>query len=247
MRGVQLQDFIKDRLPAMIDYITVISSPVHDTLILNYDANQLDQLDVVNTLYQRSQRLAVLEKESIPVLPHLLDIPKHLAIVKSAIIRNYNSRQKTNNDNRDLAVEEFCSVCREVEGEALRRVSQVASKYAENKQPSNGTMMEETTLIDHQPSRRRKSIPSTATSPSEPNSPIDRQMSFGGNSPSPRQATYDDALPHNQRHARVMHLKAPSTDSTPFVSSSSSGILESSMDTDPGRRKKGLLKGILRR
>ena len=48
MRGVQLQDFIKDRLPAMIDYIT---SPVHDTLILNDDANQLDQLDVVNTLH----------------------------------------------------------------------------------------------------------------------------------------------------------------------------------------------------
>ena len=106
MLGVQLQDFIKDRLPAMIDYIT---SPVHDTLILNYDANQLDQLDVVNTLHQRSQRLADLEKESIPFLPHQLDIPKHLAIVRSAIIRNYNSRQKTNNANRDLAVEELGS------------------------------------------------------------------------------------------------------------------------------------------
>ena len=242
MRGVQLQDFIKDRLPAMIDYITVISSPVHDTLFLNNDANQLNQLDVVNTLHQRSQRLADLEKESIPVLPHQLDIPKHLAIVKSAIIRNYKSRQKTN-DNRDLAVEEFCSVCREVEREALRRVRQVASKYAENKHPSKGNVMEEFPLTDHQ---RRKSIPSTATSPSEPNSPIDRQMSLGGNSPSPRQATYDDALPHNQRHARAMHLKAPSTDSTPFVSSSS-GVLDPSIDTDPGRRKKGLLKGILRR
>ena len=70
MRGVQLQDFIKDRFPAMIDYITVISSPVHNILILNYDGNQLNQLDVVNTLHQRSQHLADLEKESIPVLPH---------------------------------------------------------------------------------------------------------------------------------------------------------------------------------
>jgi hypothetical protein len=246
MRGVQLQDFIKDRLPSMIDYITVISSPVHDTLTLAYDANQLDQLDVVVTLHQRSERMTVLEKESIPILPHLLDIPKHLAFVKSAIIRNYNSRQKTNNDSRDLAVEEFCSVCLEVEGEVLRRVSQVASKYAENKHPSNDAVMEETPLTDHQPSRRRKSIHSTATSPSEPNSPIDRQMSFGGNSSSPRQATYDDALPHNQKHARAMHLKGPSTDSTPFVSSSS-GVLEPYIDTDPGKRKKGLLKGILRR
>ena len=109
MRGVQLQDFIEDRLPAMIDYITVVSSPVHNTLILNYDAYQLDQLDIVNTLHQRSQHLADLEeeKESIQFLPHQLDIPKHLAIVKSAIIRNYNSRQKTNNANRDLEVEEL--------------------------------------------------------------------------------------------------------------------------------------------
>ena len=72
-----------------------------------------------------------------------------------------------------------------------------------------------------------------------------KALSLGGNSPSPRQASYDDALPHNQRHARVMHLKAPSTDSMPFVSSSS-GVLDPSIDTDPGR-KKGLLKGILRR
>ena len=71
MRGVQLQDFIKDRFPAMIDYITVISSLVHNILILNYDGNQLDQLDVVNTLHQRSQHLADLEKESIPVLLHV--------------------------------------------------------------------------------------------------------------------------------------------------------------------------------
>ena len=243
MRGVQ--DFLRDSLPAMINYINVISSPVDDVPNVAYDANQLDRLDAVDTLRQRSQRMTVLEKESVLVLPHLLDIPKHLAIVKSTIIRNYNSRCKTNNDSRDLAVEEFCSVCREVEGEALRRVSRLASRLAESKYPS----MDETPLpllTDHQPSRRRKSFASTAPSPSEPNSPIDRQMSFGGNSPPLRQASYDDAVPCNQTHAWAMHMKAPSSDSTPFVRSSSS-VLEPSLDTDPGKRKKGLLKGILRR
>ena len=245
MRGVQLQDFLRDNLPAMIDYITVISSPVRDTSSLVYDANQLDQLDAVYTLHQRSQRMSVLGKESIPVPPHLLDIPKHLAIVKSAIIRNYNSRQKADNDDRELAVEELCSVCREVEGEALRRVSQVASRLAESIHPSSGAVMEQTPLTDHQPSRRRKSFPSTAPSLSEPNSPIDRQMSFGGSSPSSRQATYDEAVSCNQRPARPMHMKAPSIDSTPLVSSPS--LLEPSIQTDPSKRKKGLLKGILRR
>ena len=64
MRGVQLQDFIKDRFPAMIDYITVISSPVHDILILNYDGNQLD-------------------------------IPKHLAIVKSFVVTITHDKKPT--------------------------------------------------------------------------------------------------------------------------------------------------------
>lgn len=254
MHGVQ--DFLKDSRPAMIDYITVISSPVDDASLSNlaYDTNQLDQLDAVNALRRRSQRMTVLDKESIPVLPHLLDIPKHLAIVKSAIIRNYSSRCKTNDDSRDLAVEEFCSVCHEVEGEALRRVNQLATKLAESRHPSNlevpanGAVMEEAPLpllTGHQPSRRR---PSTAPSPSEPNSPIDRQMAFG-NSLSPHsytQATYDDVVPCNQRYARAMHMKAPSTDSTPFVRNSSS-VLEPPIDMDPGKRKKGLLRGILKR
>ena len=247
MRGVQLQDFLKDTLPAMIDYITVISSPVHKSSNHAYDVNQLDQLDAVNALRRRSQRMTVLEKESIPILPHLLDIPKHLAIVKSAIIRNYNSRHKTNDESRDLAVEKLCSVCHEIEQEALRRVSQ-AAKLPESKHPSNSAVMEETPLpllSVHQPSRHRKSFPSRAPSPSEPNSPVDRQMSFGGSSSSPRRATYDDAVLSNERYARAMHMKAPSTDSTTLLRSSC--VLEPSIDTDPGKRKKGLLKGILRR
>jgi hypothetical protein len=250
MRGVQ--DFLKDSLPAMIDYIAVISSPVDDIPLskLDYDPNQVDQLDAVNALRQRSQRMTVLDKESIPVLPHLLDVPKHLAIVKSAIIRNYSSRRKANDDSRDLAVEELCSVCREVEGESLRRVSQLTTKLAGKSRhpsnlevPANGAVMKPPLLTGHQASRR----PSTAPSLSESNSPSGRQMSFGGNSHSPHlctKATHDDGFPCNQRHARAIHMKAPSTDSTPFVRSSC--VLEPSIDTDTGKRKKGLLR-ILRR
>ena len=95
MHGVQLQDFIKDRFPAMIDYITVISSPVHDILILNYDGNQLDQLDVVNTL--QSQHLADLERihTNSSTRGHQLDIPKHLAIVKSFVVTITHNKKPT--------------------------------------------------------------------------------------------------------------------------------------------------------
>jgi len=273
MRGVQ--DFLKDSLPAMIDYIAVVSSPVGDTPLSNlaYDANRLDVLDVVNALRQRSQRMTVLDRESIPILPHLLDIPKHLAIVTSAIVRsskNCSSRSKANDDGRDLAVEEFCSMCFEVEEEALRRVSQLATKLAESRRPSvlevpaNGAVTEETLLLplltSHRPSPRRKSFrPSTAPSPSEPNSPKHRQMFFGDNSPSLHswtQITSDDPVPWSQRHARAMHMKAPSTDSMPSLvardfplSTHSSCASEPPIDMadDSGKRKKGLLRGIWRR
>ena len=195
----------------MIDYITVISSPVHDTLILNYDANQLDQLDVVNTLHQNPNPWLTQKKNSYRFFRVHINST-------SQSIQQLSSRQPfvtITHDKKPTTPTETW----QLKSQALRRV---ASKYAENKHPSNGTVMEKTPQTDHQPSRCRKSIPSTATSPSEPNSPIDRQMSLGGNSPSPRQASSDDALPHNQR--RAMHLKAFSMDSTPFVSSSS-GVL----------------------
>lgn len=261
MRGVQ--DFLKDSLSEMIDYITVVSSPVSDRHLSKfvYDTNRLDRLDVVDALQRRSQRMTVLEKESIPALPHLLDIPKHLAIVTSAVIRSLkiqNSQRKTNDDSRDLAIEEFCSMCSEVEEEALQRVSQLATKLAESRRPSseapaNGTVMEEKLRFPlpsgHQPPRPRKSpFPSTALSPSEPNTPIDRHMFFDDNSPpysSGTQVTSDDPVPRNQRHTRALHIKAPSTDSTPTLVARD--FLESSIDMDPGKRKKGLLRGILRR
>lgn len=270
MRGVQ--DFLKDSVPAMIDYLASVSSPIGDTPLSNlaYDAIRLDRLDVVHALRQRSQRMTVLDKESIPILPHLLDIPKHLAIVTSAIIRsskNYRSRPKAKDDIRDLVVEEFRFVCFEVEEETLRRVSQLATKLAEGRRPSilevpaNGVVMEATPhlplLTGHQCSRRRKScVPSTTPSPSQPNSPI-RQMSFGDSSAclqSCTQLTSDDPAPWSQRGNRVMHMKAPSTDSIPSyrardfpLSASPSCVSEAPIDMDPGKRKKGLLRGILRR
>ena len=271
MRGVQ--DFLKDSLPAMIDYLAVVSSPVGDTPLSNfaYDVNRLDRVDIVNALRQRSQRMTALDKESIPTLPHLLDIPKHLAIVTSAIIRNsrnYSSQLKANNDGsgRDLAVEELRSICFEVEEETLRRVGQLATKLAESSRcPSmlevtgNSAVMEQNLRLSHltgHRSRRRKSFrPSTAPSPSGSKSPVHRQMFFADNSPSLHsgtQITSDDPVPWAQGHARVMHMKAPSTDSMPSLVARGfplSTPSEPPIDIvdDPGKRKKGLLRGILRR
>jgi len=87
MRGVQ--DFLKDSLPAMIDYIAVVSTPLGETSSTYGDGmNRHDRLKVVNSLRQRTKTMTVLDRESVPMLPHLLDIPMHLAIITSAVIRS---------------------------------------------------------------------------------------------------------------------------------------------------------------
>jgi len=131
MRGVQ--DFLKDSLPAMIDYIVVVSTPLDETHSTYSDeSNRHDRLNVVNGLRQRTKNMMVLDRESVPILLHLPDIPKHLAIITSAIIRNsrdLNTHTRTG-DSADLAVDEFCTKCFKVEEEALCWVSQLATKLA---------------------------------------------------------------------------------------------------------------------
>lgn len=279
MRGVQ--DFLKDSLPAMMDYIVVVSTPLDETHSAYSDEpDRHDRLNVVNGLRQRTKDMTVLDRESVPILPHLLDIPKHLAIITSAVIRSSrdpNARSRTG-DSADLAVDEFCTKCFEVEEEALFRVSQLATKLAIGRRrpsvqevPLDGcvsealddlprsTMTEITSTVvsttAKPPRRRRSSRPSTAPSPTGSNSPNRRQLFFGDAAITSRifTSTVPDTQSWNVQNNRSLHLKAPSTDSFPSL-----GVRELPMSMhlpppptdapeDPGKRKKGLLRGILRR
>lgn len=137
MRGVQ--DFLKESATAMVDYIAVVSTVDDTTPSLQGDGlNGHDRLNVVNALRNRTRKMKVLDKEAVPLLPHLLDIPKHLAIITSAVIRGSRelNSQNRQGDDADLAVDEFYSKCAAVEEEALVRVSQLATKLAlENRRP----------------------------------------------------------------------------------------------------------------
>ncbi|KAF8168097.1 Rho GTPase activation protein [Crassisporium funariophilum] len=288
MRGVQ--DFLKDSLPAMIDYIAVVSTPASETGVPNSGdgMDRHDRLNVVNALRQRTRKMTVLDREAVPILPHLLDIPKHLAIITSAVIRSsrdFNTRPRTGDDGEDAiaaAVDEFCAKCFEVEEDALLRVSQLATKLASesSRRPSlqdnsgNNSFAAEglrsplstvtTSVVSTNPlspRRRKSSRPSTAPSPTA-SSPSRRQMFFGdpSNPPtSPRtftRAMPDDQKTWNQPNHRALHMKAPSTDSVPSLMARDASIpahvpqhsehpLEAA--DDPGKRKRGLLRGILRR
>ncbi|KAI8995639.1 Rho GTPase activation protein [Trametes punicea] len=123
MRGVK--DFLNDSLHAMIDYI-IVQSPTTPLT-----SNKHERLRIMNALRQRSATAPILHREAIPLLPHLLDIPRHLAVVTSVVVR-YSRTKNFVPDGQcapeDKAFSEFCSRCLEVEEQALFRVSKLAAK-----------------------------------------------------------------------------------------------------------------------
>ncbi|PCH33643.1 Rho GTPase activation protein [Wolfiporia cocos MD-104 SS10] len=134
MRGVK--DFLINSLPAMIDYIIVVSTPeLPDTEPPPPATDPRERSRILEALRQRGAASSVLHRESTPSQPHLTDLPKHLAVVTSVVVRysranNYlpvppASAQPTD-PNRQFDV--FCARCLEVEEQALYRVSQLATR-----------------------------------------------------------------------------------------------------------------------
>ncbi|KAH7883586.1 Rho GTPase activation protein [Phlebopus sp. FC_14] len=128
MQGVK--HFLQRNLSAMVDYILVISSPAPDAHSTHsgQPAFSHQRLTVVNTLHQRGATLPVLDREAIPLLPHVLDIPRHLACICSYLLRSArlaSSRSKSFEGADHLV--DLCAKCFEVEEVGLQRVSQLPS------------------------------------------------------------------------------------------------------------------------
>ncbi|KAI0778198.1 Rho GTPase activation protein [Trametes elegans] len=136
MRGVK--DFLNDSLHAMIDYIVVVSTPEQGNKGTStpLSPDKHERLRIMNVLRQRSATAPILHREAIPLLPHLLDIPRHLAVVTSVVVRYSRTQHnpggggiptaRTGADDRFFS--EFCTRCLEVEEQALFRVSKLAAK-----------------------------------------------------------------------------------------------------------------------
>ncbi|KAF8216242.1 Rho GTPase activation protein [Mycena galopus ATCC 62051] len=250
MRGVK--DFLKDSMPAMIDYILVVSTPSKTSESDSYSqedpSERHERLAVVNALRQRVSQMAVLSRESIP-MPLTPDVPKQLAIITSAVIRNsrdYHARAKPG-DPSDRPVNDFCSRCFEVEEFALHRVSQLATRISSDRRRAehSPSMSVSGSPVNPTQKKKRKSNgrPSTAPSPSDPSASrrlFSESTSPGPSSPSHAQPTWAD-------RTRMQHLKSSSTDSIPYSNSSSATTpLAPPLDTPDSddKKRKGLLRGI---
>lgn len=210
-----------------------------------------ERLAVVNALRHRTSQMAVLNRESIP-MPLIPDIPKQLAIITSAVIRNsrdYHARAKPN-DPSDRPLNEFCSRCFEVEESALHRVSQLATRIssADRRRAEHSPSMSISgSPTSHRKKRKSNGRPATAPSPSDP----DHARRLFSEPTSPLSSTSHSQTSWAEASASRMrrHLKSSSTDSIPYPKPSATTPLATALDTPDSddKKKKGLLRGIWRR
>lgn len=269
MRGVK--DFLRDSLPAMVDYLIVVSTPISDPYSFNPEeaVNRHNRLNVVNSLRQRAKIMSILDREAISVTPHLLDVPRQLAIITSAVIRNSKQFHAQSTHNGDPILEEFRAKCLEVEEQALLRVSQLATSIsADSTQqtkvhnyPSSPTSpsekMPSSPILTSSGRRdqRKMTRPSTAPPPSgssdsrhgfSPDSSVNLTPLTFTNSP------FESRQPRVSQSPQVVHMKAPLTDSVLSLGANddtrqypAEGLGD--LSDDLGKPKRGLLKGVFRR
>ena len=139
MHGVR--DFLVDSRQAMIDYILVVSTSVPDNFPIpgspeGSDSGREQRVQVIESLRFRGANMPLLNREAIPLLPHLLDVPRHLAVISSAIVRRSNevlAKHQANGTPVDPDLQEFVNKCLEIEQQALKRVSKLAAHTREQR------------------------------------------------------------------------------------------------------------------
>ncbi|THV04952.1 Rho GTPase activation protein [Dendrothele bispora CBS 962.96] len=252
MRGVQ--EFLQDSRQAMIDYIVVVSTPSKDVRYTAKHPEKHMRTNVAASLLDREQRMPVLYKESIPVLPHMLDIPRNLAVITSAVIRSSRTHIEAKpGQHLDKSLEDFCARCFEVEEQALQRVSQLAAQLSANhrrpyapgdcgsQSPTSGPTSpprSDSPTSDHDSPRSPR--PSTAPSDGDP---ARRRMLFKQSvttsPPSPEAAA--------GQSSRLLHIRSTSEDSiSSYGAGPSDGMKGEVAVEDDSKRGKGILR-LLRR
>jgi hypothetical protein len=137
MRGVK--DFLRESREAMIDYLLVVSTTSLDEV--DVGARSLDGFDgsnIIHSLRERARSKPMLDRESIPSLPYLVDSPRDLAVVTSAVIRHSRDYLSTRDigDDSSKPINELYKQCSKVEEQALERVTKLASRMRPNRSMS---------------------------------------------------------------------------------------------------------------
>ncbi|THH16896.1 hypothetical protein EW146_g3826 [Bondarzewia mesenterica] len=122
MRGVR--SFLEESVPAMIDYILVVSTPNPHSQPSPTTEESKDRLKAVKVLQERTKNAPSLYRECVPLLPYLLDVPRHLAVISSAVLRHSRNSPPI----RNPPLEDLFNCCSDIEQQALFRVSRLAER-----------------------------------------------------------------------------------------------------------------------
>ncbi|KLO14454.1 Rho GTPase activation protein [Schizopora paradoxa] len=121
-----MKEFMQTSLPAMTDYIDVVSTPRHDTHVnLNWSSDEHERIQVMNSLRERAPTLPTLHREAILFLPHLIDLPKHLAILTSNVVRNSNHQRGAGAKQLSDNLSDLVKACNAIEQRAVKHVSKL--------------------------------------------------------------------------------------------------------------------------
>ena len=126
MRGVKA--FLVERLPEMFEYILVVSTPRSEESHQTQSEEAHVRSRAVRVLHERKKSMPELQRETIPHLPHFLDIPRHLAVITSSVSRF----SRNSPPPQDPVVANLFSQCHDVEQQALSDVSHQMAPRAEN-------------------------------------------------------------------------------------------------------------------
>lgn len=203
VQAVQKEDFMRsvksslleERLPEMFDYILVVSTPRPEEPPQPQSEEAHVRSRAVRALHERKKSMSELHRETIPHLPHFLDVPRHLAIITSSVSRH----SRNSPPPQDPIVADLFSQCHDVEQQALSDVSRLKAPRVEGP------------IVTHPLASSEPSLPSAISS--YENLAASQPISFGNSSMRPKTAPSgslsDDPPLHSgasSRHPRDFSL-----------------------------------------
>ncbi|KAF9015162.1 Rho GTPase activation protein [Cyathus striatus] len=241
-----VKESLRNIRPAMLEYLLVVSTPTTNSSQLDDQIQERHAyLDIMAALRQRASKAPILEGESTPQLPHLLDISRQLATVASAIARHSADAAKRRR-KENLVLKDLCAQCLEIEDQALFRVSQLASKLSSDDVPNEavGFGNGPTTMVDES----WRNLISTGSRSSHGNK--------GRSTTVPPVSEASVRLPSQASPSSLGSIKQNEDDMPPsdltvelpleLRESAQIEISNDISDDAASRRRKGIFKGILR-
>ncbi|KIP11948.1 hypothetical protein PHLGIDRAFT_21262 [Phlebiopsis gigantea 11061_1 CR5-6] len=128
----RVKDFLTETLPMMVNYLSFVStdpSEIPQSPQTTSAAGGRSRLRVHHGFYSKKASLPLLYRESIPELPQMLDLGRHLAILTSVVVRHTRLHLPARiGAPSEHEFDAFCQTCLQVEEMALMRVSKMAGR-----------------------------------------------------------------------------------------------------------------------